>query len=1339
MTEGAKQVEIDGGRSIWAVTFAANGGYLLSGDDEAVRVWRVSDGEEVGTLAACDVRSIAVSKDGKRIAAGTELGRVIVWDAQTYERVFTHKESSSTIRAVDFSPDSTRLVIASGNCTASVWDLAARKQVLGPFHHEHGVVTAKYSPQGDRIATCANPASEGIRIYDTFTGELLTDIPINVTVDCNIGLTWSNDGQYLFVVSEGKIKQLQVSTKLAVSEWSVHSNESRACIGLSQHGEFIAYSSNRTVNFLDTSAGTNLGQVIKHDHDIHSIALSPDDRFIATSSEDRKITIRSLQDTFTLSSFSGPFIHVGGAVLDSWRQGRLVETDALLTEDIDSENPSLRTLPHRALIRARLQQWDAANDDAEKSINIRPSAIGLIAKGVALVGEGKKQEAYRACDLVFKYCDSDRVDILLAIKAVVVCMAGEYADAISRVGDLVSTTHDNSIYHTLQAYMRLLFGNSCLERKDYEGAIQLFERAQTQIRFHESRRLWTISLISGWQFDDLEITIQRQLCEALYAAGRAKQAEDALLKMVNSHTHITEPITAWISDFIQRCLTTPGPESSGDATSEADRQEHATTSPLLLAEWARIKLATNTWRDVLASAVGFRVPRVMIYRATCERLEMSDRLVDAIDCFHHMVNELAILRDGEVKWVLDFRHRCSRKLEDLGDAAFDRRHEESISWYSAALTLSPTTPQNLLVKRSKAYVAEGLSEDALNDANEIIKLDPASPLGYERKHAALRGAGRYTDAIDVFETMLSMISQSSDPEIRDRFHQYVKPETTEAVIRKAIQDVTHDLPRVLINTTSGCLLDKSEQASMFESSPGFMELVSLMTTDIDIARIEHEVARYYRYATLSHTWEANEPLFEKVIHIVVHELEESPTHHKLQMFCEIVRDAGFNWAWSDTCCIDKRNHVVLQEALVAMFKWYQGSALMIVFLRGVRSPSKRGDLVRSVWNSRAWTFQEYHAAEVVRFYTEDWKPYMNLDIPNHKESPEIISEMEEATGILAQALRALRPGLNDIREKLSLASRRKATFVEDAAYSLFGIFAVSLSVVYGERDKALGRLLAHLLASSGDTSILAWTGKSGSFNSCLPADIAVFNQLPMSHIPSAFKEITADRAPTRLPTSSPNLISATRLYERLSDLPVPLVSGKRIKIPCITFKLGRLRRASNHVFQAKADSVGTVEIRTTEDLSQLDSVYLTHPWVDFLLDRQPVGGGVATPAAENMPDGSSLLGPSSLNIPLIDQRMPTAMFGARFMQSLGARPAKPIHDSASLSPPSVMSPTDKRTQVLQFITRLRQPFGALLFTPARDNVAAYRRVATDSMITVQIQIDTPLDDLIPNARMLDVL
>ena len=201
--------------------------------------------------------------------------------------------------------------------------------------------------------------------------------------------------------------------------------------------------------------------------------------------------------------------------------------------------------------------------------------------------------------------------------------------------------------------------------------------------------------------------------------------------------------------------------------------------------------------------------------------------------------------------------------------------------------------------------------------------------------------------------------------------------------------------------STGRLHNRAEQASVFESLPIFNELVSSMTTHIDYVRVKREVRQYFRYVMLSHKWEDNKPLFQEVIQIAVHDLDNSPTHDKLKMFCKIVRDAGFDWAWSDTCCIDKSDHFVLQEALVAMFKWYQDSAMMIVFLHGVRFASQLGALVKSIWNTCAWTLQEYFAAKVIHFYTEDWTLYLNLDIPNHKESPEIISEMEKATGVSA--------------------------------------------------------------------------------------------------------------------------------------------------------------------------------------------------------------------------------------------------------------------------------------------------------------------------------------------------
>ena len=565
----------------------------------------------------------------------------------------------------------------------------------------------------------------------------------------------------------------------------------------------------------------------------------------------------------------------------------------------------------------------------------------------------------------------------------------------------------------------------------------------------------------------------------------------------------------------------------------------------------------------------------------------------------------------------------------------------------------------------------------------------------------------------------------------------------------AIENAIRESPLVLLNTDSGRLLDKSGQARLFESQPIFRELISSMTTHIDHARIEREVAEYYRYATFSHKWEDNEPLFEAVIRIVVYDLDESLTHDKLQMFCKVVRDSGFHWAWSDTCCINKADHFVLQEALVSMFKWYEGSALTVVLLRGVRSPTKRGDLVRSIWNTRAWTFQEYHASKVVRFYTEDWKPYLNVDILNHKESPEIISEMEEATGVSASALMALRPGLDDIREKLHLASTRQTTRVEDAAYSLLGIFSMSLPVVYGEGDKALGRFLAQLLTSSGDTSILAWKGKSGSFNSCLPANITVFSQLPTSHIPQAITGAEMEIIVAGLRASSLNLTLVTKFYDRLDELRVPSFAGKRMTLPCIVFKLGPLsvsRSRSERAFRAQTAGLGIVEIKTEEDLSRLESLYLVHPWVDLLLDRQPVGSVIETIPEETMDERPSSIGelpsftgPSDTTSVAPQTR--AARLVARLGRSFSGRTTASARDAASLRPPSSLSQTDKRMRALQVIARLRQPFGALLLTPHLGNVAAYRRVAAESLITVQVEEITPviLNKLVDSVRTLDVL
>lgn len=285
--ERAPPIEINAGSQMRAMAFTGNGEFLVSGDKEGVRVWRVADNQQVGTMKARDVRSVAVSKDGRWIAAGRSWGETTVWDSwQAFKEVFTHDDYGHTVTSVDFSPDSTRLVTASGSRAASVWDIATRKVVVGPLEHPYWVIAAKFSPQGDRLAT-ATYLRDSVRVYDSHNGSLLADIPAKVTPFYNTGLLWSNE--HIFILSNNAIKQINVSTTLIVSEWSltVPPDNNYACIVSSKFG--IICSASCTIMLCDSSTRTP-HHLIQLAEDAHSITLSPDSRFLAIGGGDGKIT-----------------------------------------------------------------------------------------------------------------------------------------------------------------------------------------------------------------------------------------------------------------------------------------------------------------------------------------------------------------------------------------------------------------------------------------------------------------------------------------------------------------------------------------------------------------------------------------------------------------------------------------------------------------------------------------------------------------------------------------------------------------------------------------------------------------------------------------------------------------------------------------------------------------------------------------------------------------------------------------------------------------------------------------------------------------------------------------
>jgi hypothetical protein len=513
-------------------------------------------------------------------------------------------------------------------------------------------------------------------------------------------------------------------------------------------------------------------------------------------------------------------------------------------------------------------------------------------------------------------------------------------------------------------------------------------------------------------------------------------------------------------------------------------------------------------------------------------------------------------------------------------------------------------------------------------------------------------------------------------------------------------------------------------------STEYKELMSLSTKHADLRteRIKQVVAMYFSCVMLSHRWEEKELSLQDIQDKIVYQLNPVGGIVKLQSFCKTARDAGYQWAWIDTCCIDRTSNVEVQESVNSMFVWYLHSGLTMVYLVDVLPSSKSGALAKSVWNKRGWTVQEFLAPKVVLFYQNDWTLYLGDRSPNHKESGAIMQELADATGIDARALVSFSPGMGGAREKLQWASTRVTTLPEDMAYSLFGIFDIQLSVLYGERvQKALGRLLQEIVAQSGDISVLEWVGKSSKFNSCLPADISSYKDLPFT-LPS-LSEIQIQTSMSSLRhVVAMNL--ALRLYNSLENMNAPRFAHRRLHLPCLVFPVTEVRRGRARdqkvTYELKANGLDDLTIITDDKLPVRETLLLVYPWNRDLLEQLNPADDMQYMVDYTIPGGSEPGQRASRFIGRVRQLI------ERVRQLVG-RVRQLIGRVGQL-----IAPVDSESQLraLRLIVRLGQPFRAFLLAQRRGG--EYRRIAADHDIIAQVRDTTSVRKMM-DVRVVEIL
>jgi len=208
------------------------------------------------------------------------------------------------------------------------------------------------------------------------------------------------------------------------------------------------------------------------------------------------------------------------------------------------------------------------------------------------------------------------------------------------------------------------------------------------------------------------------------------------------------------------------------------------------------------------------------------------------------------------------------------------------------------------------------------------------------------------------------------------------------------------------------------------------------------------------YSILSHAWEDGEEVTFKDL---IDGTEKNKTGYNKIQFCgqQVERD-GLRYFWVDTCCIDKSNHVEVQEAINSMFRWYQNAAKCYVYLSDVSTAKRKANnesseftwepaFRQSRWFTRGWTLQELLASHSVEFFSREGKQL--------GDKRAIERQIHEITGIALPAPRGTPLREFSVEERLSWAKGRQTTRKEDKAYSLLGIFGIYMPLIYGEEEE----------------------------------------------------------------------------------------------------------------------------------------------------------------------------------------------------------------------------------------------------------------------------------------------
>src|SRR5262245_33638282 len=242
--------------------------------------------------------SASFAPDGRRVVTASEDKTARIWDAGNGDQLAILRGHTEPVRLASFSPDGRQLITVSIDKTVRLWNVETGQSTV--LEHEGVVRSAAFSSDGRRIVTASD--DNMARVWDVQTRKPIVLKGHTARVR---NAAFSPDGRYVLTASDDKTARLwDAGTGAAVYTLEGHTQSVRGVAFSPDSKRAVTTSLDRSARVWSVETGKQ-SVAFEHSDAVLSAAFSPDGERIVTVLSDKTAAIWDAQTVERIATIVG--------------------------------------------------------------------------------------------------------------------------------------------------------------------------------------------------------------------------------------------------------------------------------------------------------------------------------------------------------------------------------------------------------------------------------------------------------------------------------------------------------------------------------------------------------------------------------------------------------------------------------------------------------------------------------------------------------------------------------------------------------------------------------------------------------------------------------------------------------------------------------------------------------------------------------------------------------------------------------------------------------------------------------------------------------------------------